>query len=174
MRRRALGFGTQVAVTLGGVAALSWEIVWQVHAALSLGVSALGTALTLAATMGGMTLGSLAMGRALRGRSLARPLRVYGALEAVVGVSGLLLGVGFAVIEALGQLGHETWFRLGDRDFATCHQRTLGLRSGLGLARVTDGIRCAFGVEARIVCESPSLEYDALIMQKAYRKLNGS
>ena len=31
-----------------------------------------------------------------------------------------------------------------------------------------------FDVEARIVCESPSLEYDALIMQKAYRNLNGS
>ncbi len=31
-----------------------------------------------------------------------------------------------------------------------------------------------FGVEARVVCESPALEYDALVMQKAYRKLNGS
>ncbi len=31
-----------------------------------------------------------------------------------------------------------------------------------------------FGVEGRVVCESPALEYDALIMQKAYRKLNGS
>jgi hypothetical protein len=25
-----------------------------------------------------------------------------------------------------------------------------------------------------VVCESPALEYDALIMQKAYRRLNGS
>ena len=31
-----------------------------------------------------------------------------------------------------------------------------------------------FGVEGRVVCESPALEYDALIMQRAYRKLNGS
>ncbi|MEE9276027.1 MAG: TIM barrel protein [bacterium] len=31
-----------------------------------------------------------------------------------------------------------------------------------------------FGAEGRVVCESPALEYDALIMQKAYRKLNGS
>ena len=30
-----------------------------------------------------------------------------------------------------------------------------------------------FGVEGRVVCESPALEYDALIMQKTYRKLNG-
>src|SRR5262249_52159056 len=32
-----------------------------------------------------------------------------------------------AVIDALGALGHETWFRLGDRDFAHCHHRTLPL-----------------------------------------------
>ncbi len=31
-----------------------------------------------------------------------------------------------------------------------------------------------FGAEGRVVCESPALEYDALIMQKAYRRLNGS
>ncbi len=31
-----------------------------------------------------------------------------------------------------------------------------------------------FGAEGRVVCESPALEYDALIMQKAYRNLNGS
>lgn len=30
-----------------------------------------------------------------------------------------------------------------------------------------------FGAEGRVVCESPALEYDALVMQKAYRKLNG-
>lgn len=30
------------------------------------------------------------------------------------------------------------------------------------------------GAEGRVVCESPALEYDALIMQKAYRKLHGS
>jgi len=31
-----------------------------------------------------------------------------------------------------------------------------------------------FGASGRVVCESPALEYDALIMQKSYRKLNGS
>lgn len=30
-----------------------------------------------------------------------------------------------------------------------------------------------FGAGGRVVCESPALEYDALVMQKAYRKLNG-
>src|SRR5262245_65788611 len=41
-----------------------------------------------------------------------------------------------AVIDALGALGHETWFRLGDRDFAHCHHRTLRLAQGVGLAEI--------------------------------------
>ncbi len=62
-----------------------------------------------------------------------------------------LEGDTFHVIEALGRLGHETWFRLGDRDFATCQHRTLRLAQGVGLARVSDEIRRAFGVTARIL-----------------------
>ena len=34
-----------------GFAALSWEVIWQIKSSLALGVSALGTALTLAVTM---------------------------------------------------------------------------------------------------------------------------
>ena len=41
-----------------GVAALSWELLWQHHASLALGVSAKGTAITLATTMAGMAIGS--------------------------------------------------------------------------------------------------------------------
>jgi len=62
-----------------------------------------------------------------------------------------LAGDTFAVVEALGGLGHETWFRLGDRDLATCLHRTARLRAGAGLAEVTDEVRRAFGVAARIV-----------------------
>jgi LPPG:FO 2-phospho-L-lactate transferase len=57
----------------------------------------------------------------------------------------------FAVVEALAALGHESWFRLGDRDFATCQHRTLRLAQGAGLAEVTDEIRRAFGVAVRIL-----------------------
>jgi LPPG:FO 2-phospho-L-lactate transferase len=57
----------------------------------------------------------------------------------------------FEVIEALGRLGHETWFRLGDRDFATCQHRTLRLAAGAGLARATDEIRRRFGVAVRLL-----------------------
>jgi LPPG:FO 2-phospho-L-lactate transferase len=62
-----------------------------------------------------------------------------------------LAGEGFQVIEALAAFGHPTWFRLGDRDFATCQQRTLRLAEGAGLSRVTDELRRAFGVATRIL-----------------------
>ena len=60
-------------------------------------------------------------------------------------------GDGYRVVDALGDLGHETWFRLGDRDFAHCHHRTLRLREGIGLAQVTDELRRSLRVDARIL-----------------------
>ncbi len=60
-------------------------------------------------------------------------------------------GDSFEVVDALGRLGHETWFRLGDRDFAHCQHRTLRLRDGTGLASVTDEIRTALGVTSLIL-----------------------
>lgn len=72
-----------------------------------------------------------------------------------------LAGDGFAVLEALGALGHETWFRLGDRDLATSLHRTLRLRAGAGLAEVTEELRRAFGVRVRILpmSEDPAPTY---------------
>ena len=65
-----------------------------------------------------------------------------------------LAGDTTALIEVLGRLGHETWFRLGDRDYAHCLHRTLRLREGRGLAEVTDALRRALGVAARILVMS--------------------
>ena len=59
-----------------------------------------------------------------------------------------------AVLDALGALGHETWFRLGDRDFAHCLHRTLRLAQGVGLSAVADELRRAQGVAARILVMS--------------------
>lgn len=102
-----------VLVFFGGLAALSWEALWQLEASLAIGVSAKGTALTLATTMGGMALGSALMGRALRSRDVARPLRLYGALELVVGVLGVVVLLpGLRLVERLDAsiyLGHETF-----------------------------------------------------------------
>jgi predicted membrane-bound spermidine synthase len=93
----------QAMVSVGGVAALSWEVVWQIEASLALGASALGTAIVLAATMAGFTVGSLAMARWLRDRAV-RPARVYGWLELSIGISGLLMPLGFVGLERLDTL----------------------------------------------------------------------
>ncbi len=52
-----------------------------------------------------------------------------------------LEGDTFSLMDRLGELGHETWFRLGDRDFAHCLHRTLRLREGDGLTQVSDDLR---------------------------------
>ncbi len=71
----------------------------QLHASLAIGVSALGTAITLVATMGGMTLGALGAGRVLRGRVLRRPARAYAVLEIIIGLAGVLtLEPGFRLL----------------------------------------------------------------------------
>jgi len=55
MERRAMTLPSRVTalVFVSGTAALSWEVLWQIRAALAIGVSAMGAAVTLAATMGG-------------------------------------------------------------------------------------------------------------------------
>jgi spermidine synthase len=83
--------GLFVLVFIAGAAGLSWEVLWQLEASLAIGVSAKGTAITLATTMGGMAIGAALMGWTLRGREVLRPMRVYAACEAVVGLSGGLL-----------------------------------------------------------------------------------
>jgi LPPG:FO 2-phospho-L-lactate transferase len=62
-----------------------------------------------------------------------------------------LAGDTFGVLEGLEALGHPTWFRLGDRDLATCLHRTLRLRAGVGLAAIADEIRRANGLALRIL-----------------------
>lgn len=90
-----------VLVCLSGAAALSWEGIWQIRSTLALGVSGYGAALTLAVTMGGMGLGSFLMGAALKGREPQRPLRLYGLLEIVIGLCGLMLAPLFRAVEAM-------------------------------------------------------------------------
>lgn len=62
-----------------------------------------------------------------------------------------IAGDTFTVVEALGHLGSENWFRLGDRDLATCLLRTQMLAAGNTLTEVTDHIRRMLGVDAVIL-----------------------
>lgn len=95
-------------VLFSGMAALSWEVIWQIRTALALGVSAQGTALTIAVTMGGLSLGSYMMGRWLDKREITEPLRLYGLLEGVIGLTGLGLIAMFGIVEILDSQLHAT------------------------------------------------------------------
>jgi LPPG:FO 2-phospho-L-lactate transferase len=60
-------------------------------------------------------------------------------------------GDSFRCLEALGRLGAETWFQLGDRDLAMHLYRTERLRQGATLTEITAEITAALGVRSRIV-----------------------
>ena len=62
-----------------------------------------------------------------------------------------LAGETWAFMEALGDLGGETWFNLGDRDLATHLMRTRALRSGHALSDVTASLSRALGIDHAIV-----------------------
>jgi LPPG:FO 2-phospho-L-lactate transferase len=57
----------------------------------------------------------------------------------------------FMCLGMLSRLGHENWFRVGDRDLAVHLHRTQKLQQGYTLAQVTDDIRKALGVPCRII-----------------------
>ena len=60
-------------------------------------------------------------------------------------------------MEALGHLGGQTWFRLGDRDLALHVQRTHQLRSGRTLTDFMHEAAQSHGIAARILpmCDDP-------------------
>src|SRR5213593_279675 len=57
----------------------------------------------------------------------------------------------FRCLEAMGDLGAETWFNLGDRDLATHLYRTRALREGRPLSALTAELGRRLGVAARIL-----------------------
>ena len=60
-------------------------------------------------------------------------------------------GETWTFMSVLGQLGGETWFRLGDGDLALHVERTRRLAAGEGLAAITETLRSRLGVRAAIV-----------------------
>src|SRR5689334_15682172 len=57
----------------------------------------------------------------------------------------------FAALQQLGRLGGQTWFKLGDRDLALHIRRMQLIHEGLKLSQVTDQLRRALGVKAKIL-----------------------
>jgi LPPG:FO 2-phospho-L-lactate transferase len=63
----------------------------------------------------------------------------------------------FATLEMLRRYGEDTWFALGDRDFATHIQRTARLRAGWTPTQVLRAFAEALGVRAELLpmCDEP-------------------
>ena len=61
-----------------------------------------------------------------------------------------LTGDTFTALDMLKRYGADTWFNLGDRDFATHIRRTQLLQQGLTLSEVTSQLCSALGVRHRI------------------------
>ncbi len=97
-RRRA---GLAVAVLAAGGSGLTWEVLWQHHTGLALGVSAYGTAVTLAAMMAGLGCGGLLAARLACRGAFRRPLFAYGLAELAVGAGGLCVPLGLSVLATL-------------------------------------------------------------------------
>jgi LPPG:FO 2-phospho-L-lactate transferase len=54
-------------------------------------------------------------------------------------------------MQALGSLGGETWFSLGDGDLATHVERTRRLAAGESLSQITEDFRRRLGISARLL-----------------------
>ena len=62
-----------------------------------------------------------------------------------------IAGDSFQTLAMLKRLGSETWFNLGDRDFAMHIRRTEMLRRGMTLSQVVEELTAQLGIEHRIV-----------------------
>lgn len=57
----------------------------------------------------------------------------------------------FSVMGHLADLGHDTTFRLGDRDLATNLYRTGRLHEGVPLSQITDQLRSGLGIDSTVL-----------------------
>ena len=68
-----------------------------------------------------------------------------------------IAGDTFATLEMLRRYGEDTWFLLGDHDFATHIQRTRWLREGQSPTQIASALTARLGVRARLLpmCDAP-------------------
>ena len=90
-----------------GCSALIYEIVWYQLLQLVIGSTAISLGVLLATFMGGLCLGSLLLPRYL-GKKRYHPLRVYAAIEAGIGICGVLVLFGMPLIDGIytAAVGH--------------------------------------------------------------------
>lgn len=141
-------------VLFSGMAALSWTVIWQIQSSLALGVSAWGTALTLAVTMAGMCVGALTAGYALRTKTALNALGLYGGLEILIGLSGLLLLPALQQVEAFDTHAYKT---MAGGHFWV---HVLGIALSMGFPAICMGATTpVFGLIARTHATSISVLY---------------
>lgn len=87
-----------------GISGLVYQVVWVRELVLVFGATTFAVSTVLTAFMGGLALGSYYFGR--RSEHVAKPLRLYGALEIGIGAYGLLVPLIFA---ALPPVYHLFW-----------------------------------------------------------------
>lgn len=68
-----------------------------------------------------------------------------------------LQGDHFELLQTLEELGHDTWFRLGDRDYAHCLHRTLRRQAGQSLCDVSASLAKALGLDIQLLPMSEAL-----------------
>jgi spermidine synthase len=90
-----------------GCAALIYEIVWFQMLQLAIGATAVSMGFLLAGFMGGLCIGSLWFPRLSRYLQI-HPLRIYAALEAGIGLLGLVVLWGFPLFEHIYIAGFQT------------------------------------------------------------------
>jgi len=71
-------------------------------------------------------------------------------------------------MQALGSLGGETWFRLGDGDLATHVERTRRLGAGESLSEITEDFRRRLGISARLLPMSEDRVRTRLLTAKGW------
>lgn len=80
-----------LAIFSSGVAALSWEVIWQLQTGIALGVSAWGAALTLVTTMLGLGTGALIVGPRIQRYLKHNVFLAFALCEIVVALSGAVV-----------------------------------------------------------------------------------
>src|SRR5882762_2545817 len=85
--------GLFLCLFISGASGLIYEVAWVRSLELVFGATSFAVATVLAAFMGGLALGSWLMGTAAARLERHHPLRIYAALEGLIGVAGLLVPV---------------------------------------------------------------------------------
>jgi len=62
-----------------------------------------------------------------------------------------LAGDTFTLVDRLTELGQDTWFRLGDRDYANCLHRSLRMAQGADLREITRELCESYGLEIQLL-----------------------